>query len=75
MLFCSCVVVFFSPFSIAITSLREKKANLSSFRTFIQFALVCFVCSLLLGVWEGLRLVIVVLPGLFSFVFSYKKIF
>ena len=36
-LFCSCV---FSPFSIAITSLEEERANLSVFRTFVRFALV-----------------------------------
>ena len=35
-------LVFFSPFSIAITSLREEGANLSAFRTFVQFALVWF---------------------------------
>ena len=27
--------VFFSPFSIAITSLGEERANLSAFRTFV----------------------------------------
>ena len=34
-----CVVfflVFFSPFSIAITSLEEERANLSAFRTFVR---------------------------------------
>ena len=36
------VLVFFSPFSIAITSLGEVKANLSAFRTFVRFALVWF---------------------------------
>ena len=36
--FCS---FFFSPFSIAITSLGEKKANLSAFCTF------CSVCACL----------------------------
>ena len=62
-LFCSCV---FSPFSIARTSLGEERANLSAFRTFVQFALVWFcLFSLPLGVWEGLRFVIVALPGLF----------
>ena len=34
------VLVFFSPFSIAITSLGEERANLSAFRTFVQFVLV-----------------------------------
>ena len=35
--------VFFSPFSIAITSLGEEKSNLSAFRTFVLFALVWFL--------------------------------
>ena len=39
---CYFVLVFFSPFSIAITSLGEEKANLSSFRTFVRYALVWF---------------------------------
>ena len=38
-LFCSCV---FSPFSIAITSLGEERANLSASRTFVRFVLVWF---------------------------------
>ena len=37
---CYFVLVFFSPFSIAITSLGEEKANLSAFRTFVRFVLV-----------------------------------
>ena len=67
--FCSCVWNF-SPFSIAITSLEEERANLSAFRTFVRFVLVC-ICRfpLPLGVWEGLRFVIVALPGLFSYLF------
>ena len=36
----SLVLVFFSPFSIAITSLGEERANLSAFRTFVRFVLV-----------------------------------
>ena len=68
-----CVILFFcffSPFSIAITSLGEVRANLSAFRTFVRFALVWFcLFSLPLGVWEGLRFVIVALPGLFSYLF------
>ena len=63
--------MFFCPFSIAITSLREETANLSAFRTFVRFALVWFcLFPLPLGVWEGLRFVIVALPGLFSYLFS-----
>ena len=50
---CHFVLVFFSPFSIAITSLGEERANLNAFRT----------------VWEGLRFVIVALLGLFSYPF------
>ena len=38
---CHSVLVFFSPFSIAITSLREERANLSS------FSYVCSVCACL----------------------------
>ena len=67
---CYFVLVFFSPFSIAITSIGEEIANLSAFRTFVRFVLVWFCrFSLPLGVWEGLRFVIVALPGLFSYLF------
>ena len=69
---CHFVLVFFSPFSIAITSLGEERANLSAFRTFVRFVLV-WICRfpLPLGVWEGLRFVIVDLPGLFSYLFLF----
>ena len=67
---CHFVLVFFSPFSVAITSLGEERAHLSAFRTFVRFVLV-WICRfpLPLGVWEGLRYVIVSLPGLFSYHF------
>ena len=67
---CHFVLVFFSPFSIAITSLGEERANLGAFRAFARFELV-WICRfpLPLGVWEGLRFVIVALPGLFSYLF------
>ena len=43
---CYFVLVFFSPFSIAITSLREERAKLSAkltaFRTFVRFVLLWF---------------------------------
>ena len=63
-----CVILFlcfFSPFSIEITSLGEERANLNAFRTFVRFVLV-WICRfpLPLGVWEGLRFVIVTLSGL-----------
>ena len=65
--------MFFSPFSIAITSLGEERANLSAFRTFVRFVLI-WICRFPLppGVWEGLRFVIVALPGLFSYLFFDK---
>ena len=67
---CHFVLVFFSPFSIAITSLGEERVNLSAFRTFVRFMLV-LICRFPLphGVWEGLRFVIVALSGLFSYIF------
>ena len=69
--FCSCV---FSPFSIAITSLGEERANLSAFRTYVRFVLVwIYRFPLPLGVWEGLLFVIVALPGLFSYLFFPKS--
>ena len=40
---CHFVLVFFSPFSIAITLLGEERANLSAFRTFVRFVLV-WIC-------------------------------
>ena len=56
-------LVFFSPFSIAITSLEEERDNYSAFRIFVRFALVWFCrFSLPLGFWKGLWLVTEVLP-------------
>ena len=72
---CHFVLVFFSPFSIVITSLGEERANLSAFRTFVRFVLV-WICRppLPLDVWKGLRFVIVALPGLFSYFFFFTWI-
>ena len=63
-----CVILFlcFQSFSIAITSLGEERANLSAFRTFVRFVFVWFSR-------EGLRFVIVALPGLFSYLSFFKK--
>ena len=70
-LFCSCV---FQSISIAITSLEEERSNLSAFRPFVRFALVLFcLFPLPLSVWEGLRLVLVALPGLFSYLFTFVR--
>ena len=63
---CHFGLVFFSPFSIAITSLGEERANLSAFRTFVRFVLV-WIRRFPLGVWEGL-------PALFSYLFYYIKV-
>ena len=50
-----------------ITSLGEERANLSAFRMFVRLVLV-WICRFPPppGVKEGLRFVIVALPGLFS---------
>ena len=67
---CHFVLVFFSPFSIAITSLGEERANLIAFRMFDRFVLVwIWRFPLPLDVWERLRFVIVALPGNFSYLF------
>ena len=59
-----CVILFLC-FSVLL-----KKANVCVFRTFVRFALVWFCrFPLPLGVWEGLRFVIVALPGLFCYLF------
>ena len=69
---CYFVIVFFSPLSIAITSLGEERANLSAFCTFDRFALVWFyLFSLPLGVWEALRFVIVCTPWVFLLPFFF----
>ena len=69
---CHFVLVFLSPFSIAITSLGEERANLCAFRMFDRFVLV-WICwfRLSLDVWKGLRFVIVALPGLFFYHFFF----
>ena len=67
---CYFVLVFFSPFNIAITSLGEERANLGAFRAFVRFALVWFCLFLLpLRAWDGLWLVIVARPGPFAYLF------
>ena len=63
LILCHFVLVLLSPFSIAITSLGEERANLSAFRMFVRFGLVCISrFPLPLGIWEGLRFVIAALP-------------
>ena len=62
-------VVFFSPFSIAITSLGEERANLNDLRL---FGFVCFLFPWCLG---RMRLVIVAFLGLFSYLFCIIETF
>ena len=66
-----CVILLLC-FSVLLVSLGGERAILSAFRTFVRFVLV-WICrfSLLLGVREGLRFVIVALPGLFSYLFFF----
>ena len=64
--------MLFSPFSIAIISLGEERAYISAFRTFVRFVLVWFYRFPLLGVWEGLRFVVVAFPGPFFFTFFFS---
>ena len=73
---CYFALAFSSSLSIAITSLGEERANLSAFRTFVRFAHVWFcLFPLPLGVWEGLRLVIVALPITKTCLFKYTENF
>ena len=64
-------VILFLCFSVLLVlqlpSLGKRQLILVLFCTFVRFALV-WICRfpLPLGVWEGLRFVIVALPGLFS---------
>ena len=61
--------------STVITSLGEKRANLSAIRTFVQFALGWFcLFPLPLGVWERQRFVIVALLGLFSYLLCFQTL-
>ena len=65
-LFCSCVFLSFQHCDYLAWG--RERSNLSVFRTLVRFALVWFcLLTLPLGVWEGLRFVIVALPGLFSY--------
>ena len=67
---CHFVLVFFSPFSVAITSLGEERANLSAFRTFVRFVLAWISrFPLPHSFWEGLRFVIVAILRLFFYLF------
>ena len=68
-----CVTLFlcFSVLLVLRLPRLGKRANLRAFSTYVRFVLV-WICRfpLPLGVWEGLRFVIVALPGLFSYLFK-----
>ena len=68
-----CVILFFC-FSVLLAlrlpRLGKRELILVLFVRFVRFVLV-WICRffLTLGVWEGLRFVVVALPGLFSYLF------
>ena len=68
-----CVILFLCVLVLLVLRLPrlgKSELILVLFRTFVRFVLV-WICRfpLPLGVWEGLRFVIVALPGLFSYLF------
>ena len=65
-----CVILFLCFSVLLALWLGEGRANLSVFRTFVRFVLV-WICRFLLplGVWEVMRIMIVALPALFSYLF------
>ena len=68
-----CVILFmcFTVLSaLRLPRLGKTELSLDAFCRFVQFALVWFcLFPLPLGVWEGLRFVLVGVPGLFSYLF------
>ena len=70
-----CVILFlrFSVLLVLRLPRGEERANLSAFRTFVRFVYICRF-PLPFGVWEGLRFVIVALPGLFSYFFAHLNV-
>ena len=72
---CFVLVCFFSPFSVAVASLGEERADLSVVRAFVRFVLIwVYRFPLPLVVWKGLRFVIVALPGLFSYLLLFESL-
>ena len=62
-----CVILFLC-FSVLLALrlpwLGKERASLVAFRTFVRFSIVWFcLFPTSLGVWEGMRCVIVALPG------------
>ena len=74
----SCVILFlcFSVLlALRLPRLGKRELILSVFRTFDRFVLV-WIClfPLPLDVWEGLRFVIVALPGIFFYLFFLVEV-
>ena len=69
---CHFVLVFLSPFSIVITSLGKRELILVLFVRLSICACLDLSVSSSCRVWEGLRFVIMALPGLFSY--SYLQV-
>ena len=67
---CLFVLVFFSPLASRLTRLGKSELILVLFVRLFDLCLFVYIGLLLLGVWEGLRFVIVALPGLFSYLTS-----
>ena len=63
---CYLFLCFSVLWALRLPRLGKERANLNTFHAFVRFALVWF-CPLSLGVWEGLRLLIVTLPVLFAY--------
>ena len=67
-LFLCCTVLL----ALRLPRLGKRELVLVFCRTFVRFALVWFcLFPLPLGVWKGMRFVIVALPGLFSYHFFF----
>ena len=73
LLFCSCVFSVLLALRLPRLGKREEeRVSLCAVCTFVRFAHVWFcMFPLPLNVWEGLRFVIVALPGLFSYPFFF----
>ena len=71
--FCSCVFTVLSP--LRVPRFRKRELGLGAFSyVLFDLRLFCFVCFPPFGVCEGLRFVIVALPGLFEYPFFLHTI-
>ena len=68
-------VCFSVLLALRLPRLGKRELILVFFRTFVQFALVLLCLLSLPLVWEGLRLVTMAFPGLFSYLFCKEPDF